>query len=113
MVLGKTGRNFAAGMSGGIAFVYDPKGEFTQNCNKEMVDLETVAEEDDIKTLRRLIENHAQYTDSTPAKNILKDFNGALPHFLKVMPKDYKRVMSEAKKKMKEQGLSLEAALYG
>ncbi len=113
VILGKTGRNFAAGMSGGVAFVYDPAQEFRKNCNPDMVELESLIEDEDIILLRRLIENHAKYTGSTPAQKILKNFEQELIHFVKVMPKDYKKVLSEVKKKMKEKGLSLEAALYG
>ncbi|MFO1518045.1 MAG: glutamate synthase large subunit [bacterium] len=113
VVLGQTGRNFAAGMSGGVAFLYDPKQEFEKNCNKTMVDLETVTEDEDIETLRHLVENHAKYTDSGPARKILKNFDAELSHFVKVMPKDYKKVLVEVRKKMKEKGISLEAALYG
>jgi len=113
VVLGKTGRNFAAGMSGGSAFIYDPPQSFVQRCNPEMVDLETVVEEEDIQLLKRLIENHARYTESSVAQKILKHFDLELASFVKVMPKDYKRVLVEVRRKMKEQGISMEAALYG
>ncbi len=113
VILGKTGRNFAAGMSGGSAFVYDPDSSFKQNCNPSMVELETINEDDDIQLLQRLIENHARYTGSAVAQAILKDFEKSLDHFVKVMPQDYKKVLVEVRRKMKEQGISEEMALYG
>ncbi|MCC7345213.1 MAG: glutamate synthase large subunit [Deltaproteobacteria bacterium] len=113
VVLGKTGRNFAAGMSGGTAFIYDPKNEFKANCNPDMVDLETIHEDGDIALLEEMLEDHVEYTDSAVAKAILKDFDKALDSFVKVMPKDYKRVLLEAQKKMAELNITLEAALYG
>jgi glutamate synthase (NADPH/NADH) large chain len=113
VVLGKTGRNFGAGMSGGIAYVYDPAQEFERNCNLSMVELETVVEDEEIALLQRLIENHAKYTGSTRAQKILKDFDTELASFVKVMPKDYKKALVEVRRKMKEQGISEEAAMYG
>ncbi|MBS1738117.1 MAG: glutamate synthase large subunit [Bacteroidetes bacterium] len=92
VILGNTGRNFAAGMSGGIAYVYDIKGLLNENCNKEMVDLDPVNEIDALE-LFRMLENHFQYTKSTVAKFILNDFENQLQHFIKVFPKDYKNVL--------------------
>jgi glutamate synthase (NADPH) large chain len=92
VVLGDTGRNFAAGMSGGIAYVYDVKGKFDKNCNKEMVDLDPVSDEDAIN-LKKMIEKHLQYTGSTVAKFVLGDFENQLQHFVKVFPKDYKKAL--------------------
>ncbi len=92
VVLGDTGRNFAAGMSGGIAYVYDVKGSFTSLCNQEMVDLDPVGE-NDIAELRRMIDDHFIYTRSTVAKFVLEDFDNQIKNFVKVFPKDYKRVM--------------------
>jgi glutamate synthase (NADPH) large chain len=101
VVLGKTGRNFAAGMSGGVAYVYDDKKLFENGlCNMEMVALETL-EEDDIKILRRLIKNHSLYTNSPLAKRLLEDWENQQKHFIKVMPIDYKKALkrlSEEKK---------------
>ncbi len=113
VVLGKTGRNFAAGMSGGVAYVYDPKNEFKLNCNPEMVELETLHEDEDVAQLEELLENHLEYTGSTLAAAILKDLDKAIDSFVKVMPKDYKRVLTEARRKMQEENISLEVALYG
>jgi len=96
VVLGDTGRNFAAGMSGGIAYVYDVKGIFTSMCNKEMVDLDPL-NSDDADELKIMIENHLRNTDSTVAKFILDDFDNQLKNFMKVFPRDYKKVL-QAKK---------------
>jgi glutamate synthase (NADH) len=95
VILGKTGRNFAAGMSGGIAYVYDVNGKFSSHCNHELVDLYHVEEEDDIITLKMMIEQHRRNTGSVLAKNILSDFDNHLPKFVKVFPRDYKRVFGK------------------
>jgi glutamate synthase (NADPH/NADH) large chain len=100
VILGSTGRNFAAGMSGGIAFVYNVQGDFDVLCNKEMVDLDPVADED-ISSLKQLIQNHFNYTDSAVAKFILADFDNQLKHFIKVFPRDYKKALQKAKKTAK------------
>jgi glutamate synthase (NADPH/NADH) large chain len=92
VVLGDVGRNFAAGMSGGIAYVYDVKGNFISMCNKEMVDLDPV-ENEDFDELRKMISDHHKYTNSTVAKFILDDFENQLKNFIKVFPKDYKKVL--------------------
>lgn len=93
VVLGKTGRNFAAGMSGGIAYVFDDKKQFENGlCNMEMVELETL-EEDDLVKLRRLIRNHSMYTNSPLAKRILGDWENQQKHFIKVMPTEYKKAL--------------------
>jgi glutamate synthase domain-containing protein 3 len=93
IVLGKTGRNFAAGMSGGIAYVYDDDGQFAKKCNHEMVELEKPTEESDRQTIRTLLENHHKFTDSPLAKAVLDDFEKELRWFVKVMPTDYRRVL--------------------
>ena len=122
-MLGDTGRNFAAGMSGGVAYVLDANGNFKDRCNLAMVDLEPVPEEDDalealdhqggdMEThgkvdissdmtrydalrLRRLIEKHVHYTGSSVARAVLDNWNETLPKFVKVMPVDYKRVLMQ------------------
>jgi glutamate synthase (NADPH/NADH) large chain len=94
IVLGDTGRNFAAGMSGGIAYVYDVKGRFAENCNKEMVDLDPLDDEDAM-ILQQMILRHFEYTGSTVARFILDDFENQFKNFAKVFPKDYKRVLSK------------------
>jgi glutamate synthase (NADPH/NADH) large chain len=98
VILGPTGRNFAAGMSGGIAYVWDPAQEFSARCNTGTVDLETVAEDDDIVELREMIELHREYTGSTVAAKILDEWPESRKHFVKVMPTDYKRVLAERKR---------------
>jgi len=113
VVLGQTGRNFAAGMSGGVAYIYDPKNEFKQKANLEMVELETLHEDEDVAQLQELLENHLEHTGSSVAGDILKNLDKAINSFVKVMPKDYKRVLTEARRKMLEQNISLEVALYG
>lgn len=95
VVLGETGRNFAAGMSGGIAYIYDNNGNFSRKCNMGMVELEAVEDEADALELKTLIENHARYTGSAVAEKILSDWSGSLSKFIKVMPTDYKRVLLE------------------
>jgi glutamate synthase domain-containing protein 3 len=93
VVLGETGRNFAAGMSGGVAYVWDPNGRFPERCNTQTVELEPLAEDEDVAELRVLIERHRQYTGSTVAAAILEDWGRAIGQFVKVMPTDYKRVL--------------------
>lgn len=101
VVLGETGSNFGAGMSGGLAYVYDVKGNFEQMCNKEMISLET-PDEEDIKVLKQLLANHFAYTRSAVAELILKDFEEQLKYFIKVYPKEYKRVVTEKQNRQKE-----------
>jgi glutamate synthase (NADPH/NADH) large chain len=96
LILGDTGRNFAAGMSGGVAYIYDPKNKFPAKCNMEMVGLDPI-EEDDAALLRRLLQNHKEYTKSDIAENILANFSTEINHFVKVMPKDYKAVLAKRK----------------
>ncbi|XHR28844.1 MAG: glutamate synthase large subunit [Chthoniobacteraceae bacterium] len=109
IVLGATGRNFAAGMSGGVAYVLDEAGTFPCRCNQQMVGLEKLegAEADEVK---RLIERHAEYTGSTRAKQVLAQWESLAPKFVKVMPKDYKRMLA-AIDKAKASGLSGDEAL--
>jgi glutamate synthase (NADPH/NADH) large chain len=98
VVLGPTGLNFAAGMSGGIAYVWDVKGDFKSKCNTGTVDLEAVEEDEDIVELREMIELHREYTGSTVAARILDEWPSSLSQFVKVMPTDYKRVLAERKR---------------
>lgn len=97
VILGKTGRNFASGMSGGIAYVWDVDGNFAQRCNPDMVDLDPLVEDEDIGELKQLIERHLAYTGSTVASKILSAWGGQISKFVKVMPKDYKRVLQQTK----------------
>ncbi|MEI8075231.1 MAG: glutamate synthase large subunit [Bacteroidota bacterium] len=99
VILGNTGRNFAAGMSGGIAFVYDVDGSFASRCNMEMIDLDPI-DQDDAIVLNDLISKHYAYTASSVAKFVLGDFESQLKNFLKVFPKDYKKVLSDKKEKI-------------
>jgi glutamate synthase (NADPH/NADH) large chain len=92
VVLGGTGRNFGAGMSGGIAYVWDPDRSFAGNLNAEMVDLDALDDED-VDWLHGMIVAHVDATDSAVGQRILSDWDGALKHFVKVMPRDFKRVL--------------------
>ncbi len=96
VVIGHTGRNFAAGMSGGMAFVIDPDGDFEVRCNQEMVDLDPFDDADDQCLVRQLLTEHSEHTGSTVARAILDDWQAWLPRFVKVMPRDYKRVLDKA-----------------
>jgi glutamate synthase domain-containing protein 3 len=93
VVLGGTGRNFAAGMSGGEAYILDEAGTFASLCNPDMVDLEAVEAELDKANLRRLIEQHYEHTGSANAARVLANWEGLVGQFVKVMPRDYKRVL--------------------
>ena len=104
VILGPVGRNFGAGMSGGIAYVYDPDDNLEQLCNLDTFELEKLEVKEDIDELKLLIENHSTHTDSTVAKKILKDWKRELNLFKKVMPTDYKRVLQEELRKEKKAG---------
>ena len=93
VVLGTTGYNFAAGMSGGVAYVYDPTEMFETRCNLDMVDLESVWTSEDASTLRNLVENHYHYTGSARARMILENWETRFPLFVKVMPVEYRKVL--------------------
>ncbi|MBO4246933.1 glutamate synthase large subunit [Halomicrobium sp. IBSBa] len=95
VVLGETGKNFAAGMSGGVAYVYDPDGDFEQRANTGMVSLSRSLEGKDEQMITRLVENHAAYTDSERAKALLDEWDAALDDFVKVMPDAYAEVIEE------------------
>jgi glutamate synthase (NADPH/NADH) large chain len=97
VVLGKTGRNFAAGMSGGIAYILDTDGNFDYFCNKGMVDLSPVGDKDDLVELQQMISNHSLYTRSELAEKILVKWDEYLPKFIKVIPLEYKKVLEEQK----------------
>ncbi|MCH8313782.1 MAG: glutamate synthase subunit alpha, partial [Nitrospinae bacterium] len=103
VVLGETGRNFAAGMSGGLAYVLDRNDRFKIHCNMGLVDLERVVEDEDIERLNSLIEEHYLRTRSSVAKKVLDEWDATLPKFVKVYPRDYRRVLEERKAKMEEQ----------
>jgi glutamate synthase (ferredoxin) len=110
VVLGLTGRNFAAGMSGGIAYILDESGDFATRCNTSMVGLEKLEDPEEIKDLKQLIQQHVDYTESAIGERVLADWNAIAPKFVKVMPKDYKRVLQAIKEAL-EDGLSGDDAL--
>jgi glutamate synthase domain-containing protein 2/glutamate synthase domain-containing protein 1/glutamate synthase domain-containing protein 3 len=110
VVLGHTGRNFAAGMSGGVAYVLDVTGDFPKRVNMAMVGLEQLVDPEEIQEVRAMIQRHAEYTVSERARNILKLWREMAPKFVKVMPKDYKRAL-EATERVKAAGLSGEEAV--
>jgi len=93
VVLGRTGRNFAGGMSGGVGCVLDVDGDFKRRCNLGMVDLERLDQPEEIALVRDLIRRHIEYTGSTYAADILKAWIDMQPRFVKIMPRDYKRVL--------------------
>ncbi len=94
VVLGKTGRNFAAGMSGGVAYVLDEDGTFPGRCNADMVLLEKVEDAAEASEVRKLIQRHLEYTRSSVAGRVLENWNDMLPRFVRVIPKDYKRMLA-------------------
>ena len=102
VILGSTGRNFGAGMSGGIAYVYDPNNTFESLSNTDTFEIEALEFLEEISELKGLIENHLKYTDSTVAKDILDNWEQELNNFRKVMPSDYKRVLQEMSFKEKK-----------
>jgi len=110
VVLGPTGRNFAAGMSGGIAFVLDETGDFPRRCNHQMVELEKLEDPDELELVWKLIGRHQFYTRSSRAARILAHWPEMAPKFVKVMPRDYKRVL-ESLKRVQSSGLTGEQAI--
>jgi glutamate synthase (NADPH/NADH) large chain len=99
VVLGKTGRNFAAGMSGGVAYVLDADGRFKKRCNPEMVDLEALVDAEEIDLVQTLIMRHAAATGSAYAEKLLKDWASLQGRLVKVMPREYKRALAEQAKR--------------
>ena len=110
VILGSTGRNFGAGMSGGIAFVYDENGDFESRFNSGLADLEVVADIEDTNVLRDMIENHEKLTGSKQAGMILGNWQESISKFKKVMPRDYKRVLEA---KANKEDTELEEVRYG
>ncbi|MCB9076940.1 MAG: glutamate synthase large subunit [Anaerolineaceae bacterium] len=110
VVLGKTGRNFAAGMSGGFAYVLDWEGDFATRCNQEMVDLDRLELAEEIVEVKAMIERHVQYTNSELGRRVLADWKAMAPKFVKVYPKDYKRML-EIIAQVEAEGLSGDEAL--
>jgi len=109
VVLGPTGRNFAAGMSGGVAYVLDRDGGFAQVCNREMVSLSPLEDEAEIALVRGLVERHVQYTESALGMKVLEAWKESVARFVRVMPNDYRRVL-EAQARMLQRGLAPEQA---
>ncbi|MEL7833700.1 glutamate synthase large subunit [Fodinibius sp. Rm-B-1B1-1] len=109
VILGETGRNFAAGMSGGIAYILDSNGTFHERCNTEMVELTDLRDEDEIDEVYEMIRRHAEYTDSHRGWKVLAKWQEMIPHFVKVLPKDYKK-MQESINKAKKNGLDQKEA---
>ena len=109
VVLGPTDKNFAAGMSGGIAYVLDEQNKLYKNLNKEMVLMEKVEYKADKEELKSMLEKHVKYTGSTKAKAILDDFENYLPKFKKIIPSDYKKIM-QLTEDFIERGMSLKEA---
>jgi glutamate synthase (ferredoxin) len=110
VVLGPTGKNFAAGMSGGIAYVLDENGDFPRKCNMEMVKLYKLDDPEEIELVQAMIRRHAEYTKSDRAWKVLALWDEMVPKFVKVYPNDYRRVI-ETQKRFKQQGLSEEEAI--
>ncbi len=110
VILGKTGRNFAAGMSGGVAYVLDEAGDFHTRCNMELVGLEKLADADEIEEVWKLIQKYQTYTKCQRAAKMLADWKNFVPKFVKVMPQDYKRVLLSLKK-VQSQGLTGDEAV--
>ncbi len=109
VILGQTGRNFAAGMSGGIAYVYDPDGELPDNLNTEMVDVETL-DDDDSEFVHGIVQAHVDATDSAVGQRVLADWPQQQRHFVKVMPRDYKRVL-QAIAEAERDGVDIDKAI--
>ena len=98
VILGETGRNFAAGMSGGVAYVLDESGRFPRRVNLEMVELEPLEDPEDLQIVQELVRNHVKYTGSTRGQGVLDRWDELLPKWKKVMPLDYKRALAGMKK---------------
>ena len=109
VILGPTGKNFAAGMSGGIAYVLDEKNSLYRNLNKEMILMEAVEHKADKEELRNLLEKHVKYTDSAKARMILENFESYLPKFKKIIPADYKKIV-QLTEDFIERGMSIKEA---
>jgi glutamate synthase (ferredoxin) len=110
VVIGETGRNFGAGMSGGIAYVWDPKGEFPARCNMEMILLEKLEDSEELDLVQGLVERHREYTGSTLAAKVLKDWPAEAKRFVKVMPREYKRALAEQRAELERKQQETPAA---
>ncbi|MFZ1058478.1 MAG: glutamate synthase large subunit, partial [Candidatus Rokuibacteriota bacterium] len=110
LVIGETGRNFAAGMSGGVAYVLDEAGDFRIRCNLGMVDVEPLVADEDVREVRELLRRHIRYTQSAVAERIMARWGKTQPKFVKVMPRDYRRAL-DAMKRAQEEGIPWEKAV--
>jgi glutamate synthase (ferredoxin) len=110
VVLGPTGKNFAAGMSGGIAYVYDEDGSFPRRCNQEMVKLYPLEEAEDVDEVQALLEKFWKYTGSDRSRRFLDNWSEHRPRFVKVYPNDYRRVI-QTQQRFKRQGLPDDEAI--
>ncbi|HEY5075968.1 MAG TPA: glutamate synthase subunit alpha, partial [Acidimicrobiia bacterium] len=110
VILGPTGRNFAAGMSGGFAFVFDPDRSLFLRVNREMVDLDVLDDDEDVDWLRGVISTHLEVTGSPVAERLLSDWWKNVRQFTKIFPKDYKRVL-EAQRDAVERGVDVDEAI--
>lgn len=110
MVLGKTGRNFAAGMSGGIAYVLDTEGDFSYYCNQELVELTQLQDYDEVSELQELIAEHWHNTGSKLAEEVLSNWEAYFSKFVKVTPLEYKKILNE--QKLREINMKLKRAEF-
>jgi glutamate synthase (ferredoxin) len=110
VVLGRTGRNFAAGMSGGIAYIIDWDGDFHQKCNREMVELTSLGDPVETDEVKAMIERHAELTSSLLARRVLSNWEDSRQRFVKVLPKDYKRML-QAIRDVEATGISGDEAI--
>ncbi len=109
VILGPTGNNFAAGMSGGVAYVYDESGLFDTRCNLDMVDLETVHESEDVERLKRMLRHHQKYTGSARARHVLRNWGAHVQYFVKVMPIDYRRALERMRREQRRDSETISA----
>ncbi|HXS22623.1 MAG TPA: hypothetical protein VN719_00195, partial [Gemmatimonadales bacterium] len=110
VVLGPAGRNFGAGMSGGIAYVLDEVGDFGTRVNKQMVDIESLTDPDEVKKVRTMVERHRELTGSARAQYVLEHWEDLVARFVRIIPRDFKRAV-ESLKRAHEQGLSGDEAI--
>jgi glutamate synthase domain-containing protein 3 len=114
IVLGKTGRNFAAGMSGGIAYIWNPEKKFEKLVNGEMVDLDALQEENEIQYVHSMIQSHFNLTKSNRAKHLLDNWSQEVKNFIKVIPRDYKKALEKQKEEsLHSNGKKVGAATHG
>ena len=110
VILGPTGRNFGAGMSGGIAYVLDEYGDFTSHCNMEMVAIESLDKKKDIEEVKKMIEKHVAFTSSDRGRSLLSSWNDSVSKFIKVIPNDYKRAL-ETMERVSSRGMNGDEAV--